>query len=59
MSLILLRAKEEVADAFQEYKTATERTMRDKQEELEKLRAETAEMKEQYLYEREQLKFRQ
>lgn len=46
-----------MADAFQEFKAATEHTMKDEKEELEKLRAEIAEMKEQHQYEREQLKF--
>lgn len=41
---------------FQEYKTATEQSRRDEQEELEKLRAELAELKEQHQYERDQLR---
>ena len=50
------RAKEEVANAFHEYKTATEQGRRDEQEELKQLRAEIAELKEQHQYEIEQLK---
>ena len=50
------RAKEEVVNAFHEYKTATEQSRRDEQEELQQLRAEIAELKEQHQYEIEQLK---
>ena len=41
---------------FQEYKTATGQSRRDKQKEIEKIRAELAEQKKQHQYEREQLK---
>ena len=41
---------------FQEYKTVTEQSRKDEQKELEKLRAELAELKEQHQYERDQLR---
>ena len=41
---------------FQEYKTVTEQSRKDEQKELEKLRTELAELKEQHQYERDQLR---
>lgn len=50
------RSKEEVEKEFQEYKTSTEQSRREEQEQAEKLRAELAKLTEDHQYERDQLK---